>query len=145
MGTDKVTREMKEAVAMALLYRDDPIVALRKVAPGKPNSTELSSLYRAVLSSEDFEEIKKDIVNLEEASLINDSMGTIMLQYNKLLRDAQYERKYEVAARILKEIRQLKAIENEEMRFEIIISVKSKPDEMGENQKNDGQEGVQDK
>lgn len=145
MSTDKVTREMKETVAMALLYRDDPIVALRKVAPGKLNSTELSNLYRAVLASEDFEEIKKDIVNLEEASLINDSMGTIMLQYNKLLRDAQYERKYEVAARILKEIRQLKAIENEEMRFEIIISVKSKPDKTDDNQKNDGQEGVQDK
>lgn len=141
MDDCRITREMQEAVAIALLYREDPIIAIRRVVSGKPTSAELSSLYRAVLASKDFEEIKNDIVKLEEASLVNDNMDTIMLQYNKLLRDAQFEKKYEVAARILKEIRQLKSIENDEMRFEIIISIKSKPDEVADNnQKNDDQE-----
>ena len=54
-------------------------------------------------------------------------MNTIMLQYNKLLRDAKAEGKFEVAARILKEIREIKAIDNEQMKFEVVIKVE-KPD-----------------
>ena len=56
-----------------------------------------------------------------------------MLFYNKLLKDAQRESKYEVAARILKEIRELKAIENEQMRFEIVITVKQPTKEKDKN------------
>ena len=55
-----------------------------------------------------------------------------MLFYNKLLKDAQREGKYEVAARILKEIKELKAIDNEQMRFEIIITVK-RPEDTNKN------------
>ena len=47
-----------------------------------------------------------------------------MLFYNKLLKEAQQEKKYEVAARILGEIRKLKAIDDAEQKFEIIITVK---------------------
>ena len=40
------------------------------------------------------------------------------------LKEAQQEKKYEVAARILGEIRKLKAIDDAEQKFEIIITVK---------------------
>ena len=65
-------------------------------------------------------------------SLVEDDVDTMMLFYNKLLKDAQREGKYEVAARILKEIRELKSIENEQMRFEVVITVK-KPEEKPKN------------
>ena len=66
-------------------------------------------------------------------SLVEDDVDTMMLFYNKLLKDAQRESKYEVAARILKEIRELKAIENEQMRFEIVITVKQPTKEKDKN------------
>ena len=46
-----------------------------------------------------------------------------MLQYNRLLEEAREEKKYEVAARILKEIKQLKAIEDDENKFEITFVI----------------------
>lgn len=121
-----ITIEMLEKVALAQLYRDDPILELRKVVSSKLNSKEMDALYKRILKDERFEEIKKDAIKLEEATLIDDDSNTIMLYYNKLLREAQQEKKYEVAARILGEIRKLKAIDNEQMKFEIVIKVEKK-------------------
>jgi hypothetical protein len=84
-----------------------------------------------VLKHPDYKTVLEDIKNIESQTLVDEDMNTIMLQYNKLLRDAQKEGKFEVAARILKEIREIKAIDNEQMKFEVIIKVK-KPNEQEE-------------
>lgn len=119
----EITDEMIEAVALSQLYREDPILALRKVVKEKLSQADMTKLYKDILKHPRFNEVKQDAIKLEEATLIDDNVDTIMLYYNKLLRDAQFEKKYEVAARILGEIRKLKAIENEQMKFEIVIKV----------------------
>lgn len=122
----QITEEMLEKVALAQLYRDDPILELRKVVSSKLTSKEMDALYKRILKDPRFEETKKDAIKLEEATLIDDDSNTIMLYYNKLLREAQQEKKYEVAARILGEIRKLKAIDNEQTKFEIIFKIRDK-------------------
>lgn len=120
----EITREMIEAVALAQLYRDDPIVALRTVAAGyKLTARELDDLYRKVLTSKDYAEIKEETLEIEKSTLVDDDIDTVMLQYNRLLEEAREEKKYEVAARILKEIKQLKAIEDDENKFEITFVI----------------------
>ena len=121
-----ITEEMLEKVALAQLYRDDPILELRKVISSKLTSKEMDALYKRILKDPRFEATKKDAIKLEEATLIDDDSNTIMLYYNKLLRDAQQEKKYEVAARILGEIRKLKAIDNEQTKFEIVFKLREK-------------------
>lgn len=118
----EITSELMEAVALAQLYREDATLAIRKVITHKLTSAEINQLYRKILQHPEFDNVKKDAIKLEEATLVDDSIDTIMLYYNKLLKDAQFEKKYEVAARILSEIRKLKAIDNEQMKFEIIIT-----------------------
>lgn len=122
----QITEEMLEKVALAQLYRDDPILELRKVVSSKLTSKEMDALYKRILKDPRFEETKKDAIKLEEATLIDDDSNTIMLYYNKLLREAQQEKKYEVAARILGEIRKLKAIDNEQTKFEIVFRIREK-------------------
>ena len=122
----QITEEMLEKVALAQLYRDDPILELRKVISSKLTSKEMDALYKRILKDPRFEATKKDAIKLEEATLIEDDSNTIMLYYNKLLRDAQQEKKYEVAARILGEIRKLKAIDNEQTKFEIVFKLREK-------------------
>ena len=122
----QITEEMLEKVALAQLYRDDPILELRKVVSSKLTSKEMDALYKRILKDPRFELTKKDAIKLEEATLIDDDSNTIMLYYNKLLREAQQEKKYEVAARILGEIRKLKAIDNEQTKFEIIFKIREK-------------------
>ena len=122
----QITEEMLEKVALAQLYRDDPILELRKVISSKLTSKEMDALYKRILKDPRFEATKKDAIKLEEATLIDDDSNTIMLYYNKLLRDAQQEKKYEVAARILGEIRKLKAIDNEQTKFEIVFKLRDK-------------------
>ena len=122
----KITEEMLEKVALAQLYRDEPILELRKVISSKLTSKEMDALYKRILKDPRFEATKKDAIKLEEATLIDDDSNTIMLYYNKLLRDAQQEKKYEVAARILGEIRKLKAIDNEQTKFEIVFKIREK-------------------
>lgn len=130
--TIEITHEMLEAVATASLYKEEATMALRKVLAGKKlTNTELMTLYYNVLKHPDYKTVLEDIKNIESQTLVDEDMNTIMLQYNKLLRDAQKEGKFEVAARILKEIREIKAIDNEQMKFEVIIKVK-KPNEQGE-------------
>lgn len=120
----EITREMIEAVALAQLYRDDPVVALRTVAAGyKLTARELDDLYRKVLTSKDYAEIKEETLQIEKSTLVDDDIDTVMLQYNRLLEEAREEKKYEVAARILKEIKQLKAIEDDENKFEITFVI----------------------
>ena len=122
----QITEEMLDKVALAQLYRDDPILELRKVISSKLTSKEMDALYKRILKDPRFEATKKDAIKLEEATLIDDDSNTIMLYYNKLLRDAQQEKKYEVAARILGEIRKLKAIDNEQTKFEIVFKLREK-------------------
>lgn len=123
IDTIEITEEMMEAVAIASLYKTDPTLELRKVVTQKLTSSDMIRLLNRVRKDPRFEEVKNDLVKLECTSLVDEDMNTVLLQYNKLLRDAQQEKKYEVAARILGEIRKLKAIENEQMKFEIVIKV----------------------
>lgn len=130
-----ITREMIEAVVLAQLYREDPAVRLRNVVTGKYTSAEFNKIYHDILSHPEFSKIKDEIIQTEKLTCVEDDSETVMLIYNKLLRDAQKEKKYEVAARILSEIRKLKAIDDAEQKFEVIITVKppkvdSKPPEV---------------
>lgn len=125
----EITEDIMQAVALAQLYREDATLALRKVISQKLTNSEMSALYRRILKNPRLKEIQQDIIKMEKATLFNEDMDTIMLYYNKLLQDAQFEKKYEVAARILGEIRKLKAIDNEQMKFEIVISHRPKPDD----------------
>lgn len=119
----EITKEIMETVALAQLYRDDPILALRKVVKEKATESEMKTFYKRVLQHPDFNTVKSDAVMLESATLIDENTDTLQLYYNKLLKQAQFEKKYEVVTRILKEIRQLKAIDNEQSKFEIIIKL----------------------
>lgn len=120
----EITDSMIDAVVSAQLFREDYVGNLRKAGIPKISNLELQELYKRIISLPDFNEKKKAAIDLQKMSLVEDDVDTMMLFYNKLLKDAQREGKYEVAARILKEIRELKAIENEQMRFEIIITVR---------------------
>lgn len=129
-----ITREMIEAVVLAQLYREDPSVRLRNAVTGKYTSAEFNKIYHDILNHPEFSKIKDEIIQTEKLTCVEDDSETVMLIYNKLLRDAQKEKKYEVAARILSEIRKLKAIDDAEQKFEVIITVKppkvdSKPPE----------------
>lgn len=119
----EITKEIMETVALAQLYRDDPILALRKIVKEKATESEMKTFYKRVLQHPDFSTVKSDAVMLESATLIDENTDTLQLYYNKLLKQAQFEKKYEVVTRILKEIRQLKAIDNEQSKFEIIIKL----------------------
>jgi hypothetical protein len=119
-----ITREMIEAVVLAQLYREDPIERLIRITTKKYTSTELNKVYHNILSHPDFNKVKDEIIQMEKMTCVEDDNETVMLIYNKLLRDAQKEKKYEVAARILSEIRKLKAIDDAEQKFEIVITVK---------------------
>lgn len=134
----EITDEMKEAVALAILYREDPILALRKVdsCPKKISNRDLNLIYNKIRNAPDFEELKNSIKGVEAHTLVEDDMDTIMLMYNKMLRDATAEKKYDVIIRILKEIRQIKAIEDEQTKFEVVIRVLT-PEEMKEMRSDD--------
>lgn len=119
----EITQEMIEDLVTACLYNEDEGVAIRKHIDKKITDSELNNLIRLIKSNPSFEETKKDILKVEEAGLIEEDMGTIMLKYNRILKRALKECKYEVAARILKEIRQLKAIDNSENTFKIIFEI----------------------
>lgn len=120
----EITDNMIDAVVSAQLFREDYVDNLRKAGIPKISNLELQELYKRIVSLPDFNEKKRAAIDLQKMSLVEDDVDTMMLYYNKLLKDAQREGKYEVAARILKEIRELKAIENEQMRFEIIITLR---------------------
>lgn len=130
MADYEITRELMEAVVMAQLYREDIKTAIGKIV-GKITNKEAEKLYKEILQHPDFSKIKEDLLTVEEATLIDEDSDTIMLYYNKLLRDAQFEKKYEVILRILKEIKQMKAIEDDQTKFEIIITVE-KPEKKEE-------------
>ena len=93
-----ITEEMLEKVALAQLYRDDPILELRKVISSKLTSKEMDALYKRILKDPRFEATKKDAIKLEEATLIDDDSNTIML----------------------------KAIDNEQTKFEIVFKIREK-------------------
>lgn len=120
----EITDAMIDAVVSAQLYREDYVENLRKSGIPKISNLEVQQLYKRIIDLPDFNEKKKAAIDLQKMSLVEDDVDTMMLFYNKLLKDAQREGKYEVAARILKEIRELKSIENEQMRFEVVITVK---------------------
>lgn len=126
----EITEELMSAVALAQLYREDVVTAIKKLVPQKLTSTQMDILYKKILTHPRFAEIKQDAINLECKTLVDDDMNTIMLYYNKLLKQAQYEGKFDVAARILKEIRQIKAIDNEQVKFEIDITVEGMSEEI---------------
>lgn len=124
MSDIEITKEMMEAVAYAQLYREDPILALQKINGGKRIANkEMDAMYRAILKHPDFPQVKEDAIKLESLTTVDDNIDTIQLNYNRLLKKAQAEGKYEVVLRVLDKIKQLKAIENEQMKFEIKITV----------------------
>ena len=119
-----ITDEMYESVAQSLLYRTDPCQELKKIVPKNWKVEDVKGVYRHILRDKDrLDKIKKDYLEVESATLIEDDTDTIMLVYNRLLQKAQFEQKYDVVTRILSEIRKLKAINNQEMKFEITIKV----------------------
>lgn len=120
----EVTTEMYEALVEASLYGENPELALKKLVPKSWSMNDTKAAIRFMQANRDkLEEIKSEIVEIEKASLIEQDQDTIMLMYKKLIEKAQQEGKYEVVTRILREIRQMKAIENEQMKFEVIIRV----------------------
>lgn len=129
----EITDEMREAVALAILYREDPILALRKVdsCPKKISNHDINLIYNRIRNDPSFNQFKQNVIKVESNTLVEDNLDTIMLMYNKMLRDATAEKKYDVVARILKEIRQVKAIEDEQTKFEVVIRVLT-PEEMKE-------------
>ena len=126
----EITEELMSAVALAQLYREDVVTTIKKLVPQKLTSTQMEILHKKILTHPRFKEVKQDAINLECKTLVDDDMNTIMLYYNKLLKQAQYEGKFDVAARILKEIRQIKAIDNEQVKFEIDITVEGMSEEI---------------
>jgi hypothetical protein len=125
---NEVTTEMYEALVEASLYGEDPELALKKVVPKSWKMEDTKAAIRFMQANKDkLSEIKKEIVDIEKATLIEQDQDTIMLMYKKLIEKAQKEGKYEVVTRILREIRQMKAIENEQMKFEVVIKVE-RPD-----------------
>lgn len=129
----EITDAMIDAVVSAQLYREDYVENLRKSGIPKISNLEVQQLYKRIINLPDFNEKKKATIDLQKMSLVEDDVDTMMLFYNKLLKDAQREGKYEVAARILKEIRELKSIENEQMRFEVVITVKQPEKDVKQN------------
>lgn len=124
-----ITSEMYEALVQANLYGENAELELKKYVPKCWTVNDTKRAIRYMQSQkEKMEEVKKSFIDLEKASLIDHDQDTIMLMYKKLIEKAQKEGKYEVVTRILREIRQMKAIENEQMKFEVIITVK-KPEE----------------
>ena len=124
-----ITEEMYETLVEASLYGEDAELALKKVVPKAWSIPETRAAIKYMQrNKEKLEQVKRDIIEVEKASLIEQDQDTIMLMYKKLIEKAQKEGKYEVVTRILREIRQMKAIENEQMKFEVIIKVK-KPGE----------------
>lgn len=122
----EITTDMLDCVALALLYREDAITELRKVVAQKLTNKEMEALYRKILKSPEFEKRKQEAVELESITLVDDNLDTVLLQYNQMLKKAKQEGKYEVAARILKEIRMIKAIDNEQNEFKIEITIDGK-------------------
>lgn len=123
---ENITREMMEAVALSLLYREREDTRLRQLLQKKISTKDMDKLIKDIKTNPQFEEIKNDIIKIETAGLINDNMDTILLQYNKMLQDAMFDCKYDVATRILKEIRQIKSIDNTENEFKITINYNPK-------------------
>ena len=122
----EITREMMEAVALSLLYNEREDTRLRQVIQKKMSSKEMEQLIKDIKLHPDFKDIKEDIVKIESAGLIDDNMDTILLQYNKMLQNAMFECKYDIAMRILKEIKQIKSIDNTENEFKITINYNPK-------------------
>ena len=122
----EITREMMEAVALSLLYNEREDTRLRQVIQKKMSSKEMEQLIKDIKLHPDFKDIKEDIVKIESAGLIDDNMDTILLQYNKMLQNATFECKYDIAMRILKEIKQIKSIDNTENEFKITINYNPK-------------------
>lgn len=123
----EITREMMESVALAQLYREDAIFVLQRSVPVVKREADAEALLRRILTDDRYEQVKKDVLAVEKVTLTEESIDTIELMYNSLLKEAKFEKKYEVVIRILKELQQLKAIKNDEMDFRINITVK-KPD-----------------
>ena len=122
----EITREMMEAVALSLLYNEREDTRLRQVIQKKMSAKEMEQLIKDIKLHPDFKDIKEDIVKIESAGLIDDNMDTILLQYNKMLQNATFEGKYDIAMRILKEIKQIKSIDNTENEFKITINYNPK-------------------
>lgn len=120
-----ITDEMYEALVEAALCGEDPCIALKKIVPKSWTVNEVKGAIRYMQSQkEKIEGFKKTCMELEKATLISHDKDTIMLMFKKLIEKATSEGKYEVVTRILREIRQMQAIDNEQMKFEIIITVK---------------------
>ena len=122
----EITREMMEAVALSLLYNEREDTRLRQIIQKKMSSKEMEQLIKDIKLHPDFKDIKEDIVKIESAGLIDDNMDTILLQYNKMLQNATFEGKYDIAMKILKEIKQIKSIDNTENEFKITINYNPK-------------------
>lgn len=135
-----ITDELIDQIILAQLYKEDYNTVIRKYLGKSIKSSDCDSIYRSIIQSSEYQQRKEDVLAIEKASLIDDDMNTIMLQYNMLQKKAQREGKYEVAARILRDIRQIKSIDNEQMKFEVVIKVE-KPEKKEEIKTDDVPQG----
>ena len=128
----EITRDMMEAVALCSIYKEDVENALRKVCPQVKRPDEINALAKRILATPQFAKVKEDVIKLEKMTLIDDDVDTIELVYNDLIKEARFEKKYDVALRVLKELRTLKAITDDETKFEINITVEKPNGEVGD-------------
>lgn len=117
-----ITDELCYAVAEAVLFRDDIIKAICKVA--KCQTSKALRLQNEILNSNKYKEIFEDYKQTIKGTVYEDDQDTILVQYNNLIRKATQEKKYEVVVRILDKIRQLQAIGDKEMEFKMTFSFK---------------------
>lgn len=120
-----ITPEMYEAVVEAVLYAELPAQKLKalRLCPKTWTMNEVDKAVQYIIRSDKFKQVKEDYVRYQKGTLIEEDIDTLMLKYNRYLQEAQKEGKYDVVVRILKEIRELKAIESSEMRFEVTFNV----------------------
>ena len=121
---EDITLEMIEAVAQCLVYREEYEPYLKEVCPRDWRPQDLDKAYNLILADERLDQVKETVKALEKKTLIDDDKDTLMLVYNSLLMDAKRNGKFDVVARILKEIRQLKQLDKDDTVFEVVIKVK---------------------
>lgn len=123
-----IPEELYEVVAEACLYKENVPLAISKYVSKelkkKISGKEVNELYRTILQDEKFKERLKKYQEIEKVTVLDEDQDTIMLMYNRIIRDATRDGKYEVVARVLKEIRQLKAIEDKQMEFKMTFAFK---------------------
>ena len=124
----EIPEELYDIVAEACLYRGNPVQDIasymNRELRRKISIKEATQVYHDILKQPDFKDRMKSYLALEKATVIDDDEDTILLQYNRIIREATKDGKYEVVARVLDKIRQIKAIDDKQIDFNITFTFK---------------------